>query len=238
LNDFEDYVYGINELDYSYQYIAPLSSASKISVKDETRFYGLARDVINLDVEYDVETQKWTFDTDSISIKFYDIGRSLVDNLETKPLIYSKNLSTAYDKAFVEGDTLILTENQVTPLAPEETGLTSTPIKKGYYQGELLSGSLDARRINYHIINLGKRSLLPSFKSMQDILANYSSSDEYYTNMRQEDSMVLKAILSNTFKFNKLGKQDFWTAYDPQDLFSNSSLTYYFGGYNNDHTAL
>ena len=238
LNDFEDYVYGINELDYSYQYIAPLSSADKISVKDETRFYGLVRDVIDLDVEYDVETQKWTFDTDSISIKFYDIGQSLVDDLGTKPLIYSKNLSTAYDKAFVQGDTLTLTENQVTPLTPEETGLASTPIKKGYYQGELLSGSLDTRRINYHIINLGKRSLLPFFKSMQDILTNYSSDDEYYTNMRQEDSMVLKAILSNIFEFNKLGKEAFWTAQNPEDLFSNSSLTYYFGGYNNDYTDL
>ena len=238
LKDFEDYIYGINELDYSYQYIAPLSSVNKISIKDEARFYGLVRDVIDLDVEYDVETQKWTFNTDSISIKFYDIGKSLVEDLGTEVLIYNKVLSAAYDKVFVQGDKLTLTDNQVTPLVPEETELISVPIKKGYYQGELLSGSLDARRINYHIINLGRKSLLPSFKSMQDILTNYSSNDEYYTNMRQEDSAVLKAILSNAFKFNKLGKETFWTTYDPQDLFSNSSLTYYFGGYNNDHTAL
>lgn len=138
VNDYKDYIVGIQEQEDVYKYVTFLSNADSEQTTDETRFYGLLRDNIQIAGEVD--------DTHYITVKieFHDIGAGLIGRTPT--LIYSTFQYINYSgQDYVD----YVTEINSVPF-PADPGIRSINISKGYYQGELLS-TYDDAVLNHHI---------------------------------------------------------------------------------------
>ena len=196
LADYADHIYGIVKLpDYdisdgtymvddfvaemfpehyrNYLTFAPLSSAPYIGL-DLKRYYGLARDIIDFDGELYKKNSEGVWEKNpqiDIQIIFRDTAREIVtdrvnDLMEYKGqyeegAIVTKKYKTVLDKA---------------PIAEIEPVLT--PIKKGYYQGEMLSTYVDVDDPMYSIMVLPTMKTEPYYNDLANFKANYN-----YTNL-------------------------------------------------------
>jgi hypothetical protein len=114
------------------------------------RYYGIVRDYINFSANItDV------INTIIVDIKLYDIARRIIANpTEEIPLF-------AY-RGYYNQDSMVVDECALNNaiLLPLEPG--SMKIKKGFYQGELLSTCKDVDRIFYDIYILPTATLKPT----------------------------------------------------------------------------
>lgn len=197
---------GIQEVEEYYNYILPLSEASTLALEEDTRFYGLIRDYINFDAVI-----KDTIEYMVADINFYDIGRSLR---------YSDNkLLCNFHVAYITGDDRVVcteTENYET-YDYVDTG-TAT-ITKGFYQGELISTTLDVDRLMYNIHVINTAWLKPTTEQN-----TFDYTDSGHATMRNQDSAVLNKIVSNYSEYNK-SSNSFWTT-EREDAFTTGSNFY------------
>lgn len=208
LVDFSDCIYGIHENEDTYSYVIPLSNTDEIQPDEEVRYYGLVRDYISFSA-----TITDTIEKIDVSINLYDIAKRIIAQSEDEeaPLF-------SYEGHFNQGamvvDDCVLNK---TTIPPSEPG--SLKIKKGYYQGELLSTCKDVDRIFYDILVIPTATLHPTEDTYQDIVNHYK--DPVYEIMRQEDSDVLEDVISNYCEFNLNGENAFWTE-EREDSFGDA----------------
>lgn len=110
-------------------------------------------------------------------------------------------------------------------------------ISKGYYQGELVSNYTDAKRRQLNIVVMNNITFEPSFDSMADLLAKYPTSA--YDDVRANDESVFSSYLSNVFRFNLDGEENFWKETpDVEKFFTNSTGEYAHYTGENDNVKL
>jgi len=148
-----------------------LSNTDEIQPDEEVRYYGLVRDYISFSA-----TITDTIEKIDVSINLYDIAKRIIAQSEEEeaPLF-------SYEGHFNQGamvvDDCVLNK---TTIPPSEPG--SLKIKKGYYQGELLSTCKDVDRIFYDILVIPTATLHPTEDTYQDIVNHYK--DPVYETMR------------------------------------------------------
>lgn len=198
LVDFSDCIYGIHENEDTYSYVIPLSNTDGVQPDEEVRYYGLVRDYISFSAIIKDAIEKI-----DVNINLYDIAKRIVAQSEEEEIpLFS------YEGHFNQGAMAVddCALNNIT-IPSSEPG--SLKIKKGYYQGELLSTCKDVDRIFYDILIIPAAILHPTKNTYQDVVNHYK--DSTYETMRQEDSAVLEDVISNYCEFNLNGENTFWT---------------------------
>jgi hypothetical protein len=117
LEDYNEYIYGLNEQEEIYSYVTPLKYSEDIISDNELRYYGLARDEIVLDCNlYEREGERWERRVDlNCNINLYDLARKLVTSEEENHYIYK--LTYSYDGTTPTSTIYnILTDEEESPL--------------------------------------------------------------------------------------------------------------------------
>lgn len=207
LEDYNEYIYGLNEQEEVYSYVTPLKYSEDVISDNELRYYGLARDEIVLDCNlYEREGERWERRVDlNCNINLYDLARKLVTSEEENHYIYK--LTYSYDGTTPTSTIYnILTDEEESPLDNHDP--QTAVITKGYYQGELLSTSNDVSKVIYDIYVLPSATLKPTTMTLEEILAQYTTPS--CAQMRAEDEKVLTKIIDNFVDYNAL-PAEFWT---------------------------
>lgn len=195
LEDYADHIYGIIKLpDYNisggeymvddftaemfpehyrnYLTFAPLSSAPYIGL-DLKRYYGLARDIIDFDGKLYKKNSEGIWEKNpqvDIHIIFRDTVREMMTDrvlnlMEYKGQYEEGAITTKKYKTVLDSD----------PLA--EVAPTLTPIKKGYYQGEMLSTYVDVDDPMYSIMVLPTMKTEPYYETEAHFKSHYNYTD-------------------------------------------------------------
>lgn len=195
LGDYADHIYGIIKLpeynistgkymvdDFTaemfpehyrnYLIFAPLSSAPYIGL-DLKRYYGLARDIIDFDGELYKKNSEGIWEKNpqiDVHIIFRDTAREMMTDRVLNLMEYRGQ--------YEEGE--IVTKKYKTTLDSDplaEVAPTLTPIKKGYYQGEMLSTYVDVDDPMYSIMVLPTMKTEPYYETESHFKSHYNYTD-------------------------------------------------------------
>lgn len=220
LYDYRDKIYGILEEEERYNYVAPLSHAENIHADDDTRFYGIARDKIDFEGQLYAKnsTGDWVDNRYiNVNMRLHDLAAELATKEEKIIISFNGSYVTSSDKIVLRDIVNIYYDDPIEDIDP-----TYIPIEKGYYQGEILSTSMDAAHIIYDIFVLPTAELKPVLEDVEVIKQGYTTSA--YAEMRAEDEVILNKILTNFEEYNN-DAEHFWTT-TREDRFASPPFYY------------
>lgn len=185
---FSNEIYGVYENDKKsvYEYHFPLSDI--VSAQDEEKtYYGLLQLLMDISITYDVNTYK--FKINSLYFRIKDRARSfLIDDenaMDTSPgkIFPDNTLISLKFNSLIETPVWISEENSgqeynmrnysstVPPQVEVQGEIYTCPIKKGFYQGELLSYWRYIQGIQYAFESKGLWGF-PAYTPKQIVLIN------------------------------------------------------------------
>lgn len=199
LSDYSQHIYGIKENEDTYSYVTPLSTAAQSSTEQISRFYGIARDLIDLNgnlYTYDNSAQEYVLDKQAtVEINYYDVGEKLITpDVEQSPIF---SFSASYD-----ADNDLMETTNLTSVLEEDpldaAGPIDVTMSKGFYQGELLSSYAVTSLLNYQV-EVIYVELMPEYKltHQDDNLYNNILGDPH--TYRSAKAMNADIVLQNYF---------------------------------------
>lgn len=146
--DLEDYVndiYGILENEETYTYVTPLSHGTSVSTQTGGRFYGLARDIINIYAEMEEHDDIQDIHVD-LDIAFCDVGQLLIESNRSQVIYHYRGETNTEDS-----DRNIYASEYKASASGLSPHSDDVSITRGFYQGELLSCYSNSNILEYAI---------------------------------------------------------------------------------------
>lgn len=211
ISDWSDFLYGVNEISYNeVKYYSPFSNVSSYKDEEETPYIGAIRTIIPYQegmITYNKDTSTFILNKDKFEIDLYDaIGCSvkkengdLLQSSKIGSFTYNTNISIS--KTNNEVTYKSLTKNNTISVLPTSNGAGS--YDKGYYLGELVSGTLVSSEQSYglkeksiNITPIGTPGHLDSEDDTNwiDTVTYYSDIVKYKSAIKRDNLSILSAL--------------------------------------------